>query len=406
MPLYKFKPNDIFHNRIKVHPKQIFHIYYGNATSSVPPHASAAILNNKIALSGAFTDKVRHIPPGHVSAYEINIDRSDSADLSENQLIYPFITKTGSRLAFKTISLVDFNNFAFGDVITGSYPLSASISKLHFIEDQDRPHVSALSATLNYYTPLSLHYRYSSNLGDKGSEQLGLLSVPSIFYGSSIKKGSVDLKFYLSGNVVGHVQDTKQNGELIEVSGANADNTGKVAGVVLYNEGFLILTGSWDLSPGAPGAVRLHQEIYSELGLKPPSWVYFGQSMSGTISTPSSSYTLEFQGTDYVPTITMLAHAPKGMFNHSNNPTYPKYNSNRVFFATGAYGYQEPKDVAIKNLVSSSYKNHTASFEKHTYISKIGIYDKDRNLIGIAKLATPVKKTENRDFTFKLKLDI
>ena len=40
-----------------------------------------------------------------------------------------------------------------------------------------------------------------------------------------------------------------------------------------------------------------------------------------------------------------------------------------------------------------------------TYISKIGIYDKDKNLIGVAKLATPVRKTESRSYTFKMKLD-
>jgi hypothetical protein len=39
-------------------------------------------------------------------------------------------------------------------------------------------------------------------------------------------------------------------------------------------------------------------------------------------------------------------------------------------------------------------------------VSKIGIYDEDMNLIAVAKLATPVKKTEERDLTFKLKLDI
>ena len=60
----------------------------------------------------------------------------------------------------------------------------------------------------------------------------------------------------------------------------------------------------------------------------------------------------------------------------------------------------------IKNIVSSSYPDPTGSFEKTTYISKIGIYDEDKNLIGIAKVATPVKKTVERDFTFKIKLDI
>jgi len=29
-----------------------------------------------------------------------------------------------------------------------------------------------------------------------------------------------------------------------------------------------------------------------------------------------------------------------------------------------------------------------------------------KNLIAIAKLAKPIRKSENRDFTFKLKLDI
>ena len=60
----------------------------------------------------------------------------------------------------------------------------------------------------------------------------------------------------------------------------------------------------------------------------------------------------------------------------------------------------------IINVVSSSYIDPTGSFEKTTYISKIGIYDKDKNLIGIASLATPTKKTQDRDLTFKLKLDI
>ena len=48
----------------------------------------------------------------------------------------------------------------------------------------------------------------------------------------------------------------------------------------------------------------------------------------------------------------------------------------------------------------------TASFAKETYISKIGLYDKNRNLIGVTTVAKPVKKTEDREFTFKLKLDI
>jgi hypothetical protein len=73
---------------------------------------------------------------------------------------------------------------------------------------------------------------------------------------------------------------------------------------------------------------------------------------------------------------------------------------------TGSLFYHQYNKISIKNIVSSSYNCHTASFKKETYISKIGIYDENKNLLGIAKVATPVKKTEERDYTFKLKLDI
>ena len=62
-------------------------------------------------------------------------------------------------------------------------------------------------------------------------------------------------------------------------------------------------------------------------------------------------------------------------------------------------------EKVLTNIVKSVYTNFSESFQKTTYISKVGIYDEDRNLIAIAKVATPVKKTEDREYTFKIKLD-
>ena len=45
-------------------------------------------------------------------------------------------------------------------------------------------------------------------------------------------------------------------------------------------------------------------------------------------------------------------------------------------------------------------------FRRQVYISKIGVYDEQKNLIGIATLANPVLKDENEDFVFKLKMDM
>ena len=101
----------------------------------------------------------------------------------------------------------------------------------------------------------------------------------------------------------------------------------------------------------------------------------------------------------------MFATAPKGQLNQSNNPTFVKF-STANYAATGSKTYLENNKQVIKNIVSSSFPDPTGSFEKTTYISKIGIYDSSRNLIGIGKVATPVRKTVERDFTFKIKLDI
>ena len=69
-------------------------------------------------------------------------------------------------------------------------------------------------------------------------------------------------------------------------------------------------------------------------------------------------------------------------------------------------GYIEDYHIRYKNVVSSSYRNYEEPFSKHTYISSIGIYDENKNLIAKAKLATPIRKREIDEYIFKLKLDI
>jgi len=100
----------------------------------------------------------------------------------------------------------------------------------------------------------------------------------------------------------------------------------------------------------------------------------------------------------------MFAKAPAGELNWSNNPTYKLYG-NATGSVSGAYQYKEEASL-IKNINSSSFNNYKERFDNITYISSVGIYDEDMNLIGVAKMANPVKKVENQDFLFKLKLDI
>ena len=100
----------------------------------------------------------------------------------------------------------------------------------------------------------------------------------------------------------------------------------------------------------------------------------------------------------------MFAHAARGELNNSNNPTFIKYGQ-PMLEATSSFQYLENQTLEIKNVVSSSFQE-TGSFEKTVYISSIGIYDDDMNLVGTAKLANPIRKREKDTYTFKMKMDL
>lgn len=401
MPLYKFGSKDVLRNRIKTYSDNTFFV-----------HSASIYYNNKNDIQGAFVDNVTHVPTGYVSLYELNIDRDfaahtydPDANTGKKTKIFPFITKDSSLNCFSTISTNNFNQFKYGDIITGSYPLSASITRETF-ESSTSPtgsHLLALENTLNYYKPLSPHYAFSSSLGDKATQDVTLISIPSIFYGSAIRKNSIRLNFYISGTLVASCEDIYRNGELIQTSGtsyAQTNGSGKVAGVALYNEGFILLTGSWDLTENTydfgPGSARIGK------------WTDFAAGANDGFSpadlTLSASFSLSLQSTNYINTITMNCDAPKGDMNYSSNPTFIASTIDGV--TTSKEGYYQNNTIEVKNTVSSSFYAYEEEYTPQTFITKIGIYDKNRNLIAVANLAKPVRKTEDRDYTFRLKLDI
>lgn len=387
--MQEFSNNDIFHTRIITHPSSSLFVYDGRT-----------YYQGFTDESGSFYDPIGHFGSrgeGGISLYEMNVDRP------ANGLIYPFIVKDGDMQSFRTISTSSFWAATFGTTLTGSYPLTASITREYHNLGDNRRHLVALRNFLDYrYAVQSSHYRYSSSLGDKGTQELSLISIPSIFFGSSIDKGSVDLQFYISGTMIGRITDWRENGELVEVTGSS---TGSVAGVVLYNEGFIILTGSWPLETGIA-----RNYLNDPTNLVTSSWVYYGTGMNdgtGSGVLPLPSFVMNFRGTQCVDTITMLAHLPPGQFNHSNNPTYIQFGQDGAYIpTTGSTTYRENSSVAIKNMVQTDYENFTGSFEKITYVSSVKIMDADKNVIAVAKLTNPVRKRPQDSYTIKMKLDI
>ncbi len=325
--------------------------------------------------------------------------------LSNTSSYYPFLTKDSSLTSFKTVSTTGYMSEVYGSVQSGSYPYSSSISVdyLYQIDTnvRNRYKLYALQNSLKNYVNYSPHFAYSSSYGSKAYQEMTLISIPSIFFGSSINPGSVELSYYYSGSLLATIKDIKKNGELIQTFGSSG--SGSVAGVVMYHEGFIILTGSWSINDSI-----VDTYIYDPtIAASNPKWVYWGSGLNrAEILNPSSSYDLNFEGVNYIYNLTMLAHAEKGDLNHSNNPTYVTKQNSGSFFTYSSSSYIENTKLEIKDTTKYPYDYSSSQVEKQTFITKIGIYDQNKNLIAVAKTSKPIRKTDNRDFTFKLKLDI
>ena len=362
---------------------------------SIYIQSGSIYLDNVQNIQGANSDNILNVPDGHVSLYEYNIDRT-------GDFIYPWVYKNADKDGFKKESEVSFKTFFLpGDKITSTYKISSSISRDYF-NSTSRPRLNTLKNTIDHYGYLSQHNQYSSSHGDKATQDVNLISIPSIMYGSSIKKGSLSLKYYITGSLVGELSDYRRNGELVQVGPEGSTGSGSIAGIVLYNEGVVCLTGSWSLDE--------HDIAYDDHTNS--KWLYFGygaKSSNATVPTMttgslSASFLMEYSGTTHTQTLTMMAGAPYGELNHSNNPTFFSSSNNNQYIS-GIYQFVEtPK--TIKNSSYSQFTDEDPVPKKVVYISKIGLYDRDKNLIGIAKVATPVRKSDENSYVFKLKLDI
>jgi len=403
--LHKFTTDDIFVNRLNTSPQYEFTLYSGSVYTNNERYGGA----NKAS--------------GSISLYELNVGREITSSIvvtgdNKDNLCYPFTVKDGSLESFNSITKAEYNAASYGTGLTSSYPLTSSIQReliaasslpttaLSSTDDffAARKRMIALGNTLNRNKLLSPAFEYSSSNPNVDKPLLtgsvNLLSIPSIFFDSGIKRGTMTLNFYYTGTLMDSAIDEYQNGALMSTMG---DTSGSIVGVALYSEGFILLTSSQAIYP--PN----YDDYTNEGDQAQASWLYFG-AYSGSNSqnyATSSLYTVSFKGTNNVPTLTMFANAQAGDTNNSQNPTWisSSYGNKNNLTNFRSASFIESRYLDIKNTMQSDYCGYDEKFEKQVFISKVGIFDKDKNLIGVAKLATPVQKRETDAYTFKFKVD-
>lgn len=420
----KFSEDDIFVSRVKAHPKYTFFVHSGSVYINNMPHISGS--------GGGDNLNFLNTEHGHISLHELNIGEARpngsfiKAQLEHDSYRNVF-KKDIINLLGKPPSGSSFNP-AIGDTLSNFYPLSSSIyrSYLHpsslasnyinpingLLEANPsgielHPSASALKSLAHCYTLMNpMLNRFNAYL----TSSMNMIKIPSIFYGSSIKRGSVDLKFFYTGSLLSRCRDERQNGQLIASGPTSPVNiSGSVVGHIFYKEGIIIFP--FDIANDS-----LKAETIQTTGALTdnPRWIHFGLGLEDNQNnalyeahpSPSASFEINFEGTSYINNMTLFCHMDRGEYNYSNNPTYQDLTQPNIeTFNFNNSSYEEPV-IKIKNIASSSFYKGEDDFRKVTYVSKIGIYDEYDQLIMTADLARPYKKEELEELTFKIKYDL
>lgn len=340
----KINKNDIFINEVTYYPK--YEWYY------ISEENYLALYNQRSKYFGSFSE-----------------DRTDLFEIAVNSVTASqFII---NKKQYQTYGGYTLQNVPYGTIITSSLALSSSITSEPYEENATRPRINALKNTINFYGTIDPIFNYDNF----STSSLLAIYVPSIFYGSSIKKGTLELKTLItSGSTstqTAYYCDLYKNGIIYNISSSQYGIQNTKVGICLYSEGVILSTDD-----------------------------SFGDNI-GTCS----QFILSYNGTTKINRMNIFAECGKIEFNNSNNPTY-KQNISGSSFVSSSKGYIENEYQQIYNINSSSYSTYDSDYEKVTYITSIGLFDADKNLVGIAKLSKPLKKTINDSYTFKLKYDI
>jgi hypothetical protein len=215
--------------------------------------------------------------------------------------------------------------------------------------------------TASIITEVGLRKSYTSTDERNLNNELVVISIPQIYYGEGVKIGSVRL-------------EDEQSGKIYEDDGYSnlIDSGSNVAGNIFYDRGLVILT----------------RDI-----------------VSGSVL---SQYTLNFRSTKTIYENEILLSVLESEFNVSQNPTAVDYDADGKFGKIKLHSIQSN----VNPNVFSGFGEYDYSSSLDTtgsylapYITTIGLYDDDLNMVAVAKLPQPIKSMPDYPLNFIVRFD-
>ena len=263
------------------------------------------------------------------------------------------------------------------------------------------------------------HGREDSNWGTINPRKLegkvNVITIPQEYFGEEIKPRSLKILDDSNGTTLdlrddghGQLYDWNYSASFAAGTPGGSPQTGSVVGNVFYEHGLITITDTGSL--------------------------YISASL-GSGSLPAGQYTgddgfqVEFQATKTAYEYEYMCHIDEFQFTGTTNPSVVVGRSGSIFVPEGAkYIYDGemrnyvggvPKYENTMDLVlppaSSSYKmsyntgNYYQNFTTHsafgTYVTNIGLYNDERELLAIAKLSNPIKNDKDLPISFLIRFD-
>lgn len=341
----RFTSDDLFHTTINAQPQII--VESGTAGWT----GNTLLNNNSLSLYGDVRSRA-DVFSGSTSGLELYpIDEVDTHSIDK------VIGVPGQYPATGSINLVA--------LVNDTAPMSA-VTDLNWYDEHWAP-INLLSEW--YHRNRYFHYPALDALPNK----LTVIHIPEMFYGRQIATGSVSIwtqawsgtnGTYPDGGTRYFVDDGY--GRLWDVPSGSSWRSGTdIVGNVFYNEGLIVFT-------------------------KPsPNWhnEFFSSSFDGG---HQPSLHIDFRGSTIMKSYVFMCRMPQAAVNASNNPTY--YSS-----SIGPNGEHQHW---------SKFPSSGTVGENRTYITAVGIYNEERQLVAVAKIAQPIRKRETDNIDIRLRLDI
>ena len=219
-----------------------------------------------------------------------------------------------------------------------------------------------------FYTPN--YYNYLPNTLDanrffptSSNSEVGIISIPSNLFGENIKPGSFNLE------ADGDIFTDDGEGNIFQ------NSTTKV-GDIIYQHGMIILTTA-SSSNGATGLI-FGSGLYG-------TGVYGTNTLNGELGDiiSGSNITCSFESTITIYESQYKCTIRENEFNFTQNPTIVSSSSNSGIisdFATGSYF--------------------------SPYITTVGLYNNDKELVAVGKLAQPLPLSPTTDVNIIINLDL